>query len=158
MTALGMTGHQGLPNEAVPYIVRRIRAEIAAMGTGMEGISSLAEGSDQLFATEVLAASGTLTAVIPSAQYEKTFADEDRRVNYEALLKKASRVETCGFQEPSEEAFYAAGKRIVDLCDQLIAVWDGMPSRGLGGTADVVAYARTQQRQVIVIWPTGISR
>jgi len=158
MTILGMTGHQGLPTEAVPYIVRRIRSEIAPVGAGLEGISSLAEGSDQLFATEVLAASGTLTAVIPSFQYETTFADENHRLSYEKILKKASRVEICDFREPSEEAFYAAGKRIVDLCGQLLAVWDGMPSRGIGGTADIVAYARALQRPVVVIWPAGISR
>lgn len=158
MTALGITGHQGLPINVVAHVVAGIRSEIVAVGVGLEGVCSLAEGSDQLFAMEVLAASGTLTAIIPSLRYEKTFSDEDQRANYENLLKQVSRVEACNFQEPSEEAFYAAGKRVVDLCDQLIAVWDGLPSRGLGGTADIVAYARMQQRPMVVIWPTGVSR
>jgi hypothetical protein len=33
----------------------------------------------------------------------------------------------------------------------LIAVWDGLPARGLGGTADVVAYAKQCGRPVEVI-------
>jgi hypothetical protein len=33
------------------------------------------------------------------------------------------------------------GKVVVDRAEVLIAVWDGLPARGLGGTADVVAYA-----------------
>jgi hypothetical protein len=32
----------------------------------------------------------------------------------------------------------------------LIALWDGQPSRGKGGTAEIVAYAR--QRGIPVVW------
>jgi len=67
-------------------------------------------------------------------------------------------VDTLAFREPSEEAFFAAGKAVVDACDWLIAVWDGEPARGLGGSADVVAYARNQGRRVDVIWPEGLFR
>jgi hypothetical protein len=35
-----------------------------------------------------------------------------------------------------------AGRVVVDRSSVLVAAWDGQPSRGLGGTADVVAYAR----------------
>jgi hypothetical protein len=52
-----------------------------------------------------------------------------------------------------ESAFFAAGRYIVEQCDLLIAVWDGQPSKGLGGTGDVVAYARGVNRQVVVLDP-----
>ena len=39
---------------------------------------------------------------------------------------------------------------MVEHADVLIAVWDGRPARGMGGTADAVAYAR--QRGVPVLW------
>lgn len=67
-------------------------------------------------------------------------------------------MDTLPFSEPSEEAFYAAGKAVVDACDWLIAVWDGEPARGLGGSADVVAYARNRGKVVHVIWHEGLSR
>ena len=40
----------------------------------------------------------------------------------------------------------------------LVAVWDGQPARGLGGTADVVAYARQRGVPMEVIWPQGATR
>jgi hypothetical protein len=35
---------------------------------------------------------------------------------------------------------------VADQCDALVAVWDGQPARGRGGTADIVAYARKKRR------------
>lgn len=40
----------------------------------------------------------------------------------------------------------------------LIAVWDGQPAAGFGGTADVVAYARNHDIVVTVVWPDGAER
>jgi hypothetical protein len=51
-----------------------------------------------------------------------------------------------------------AGKVVVDRSSVLVAVWDGQPSRGLGGTADVVRYARERGVPVEVIWPEGATR
>ena len=42
---------------------------------------------------------------------------------------------------------------MVDHCDVVIAIWDGEPSHGVGGTAEIVAYAREQNRPLIRIWP-----
>jgi hypothetical protein len=39
----------------------------------------------------------------------------------------------------------------VSECDVLLALWDGEPARGKGGTADVIAYARALHRPVIII-------
>lgn len=44
-----------------------------------------------------------------------------------------------------EEAFLACGKAVADWTDILIAIWDGRPAKGRGGTGDVVAYARSVQ-------------
>lgn len=100
---------------------------------------------------------GRLHVVIPCKGYEKTF-DPLALKTYRLLLGKAATVETLPFDEPSEQAFYAAGKAVVDACDWLCAVWDGESAKGLGGAADVVAYARTQGKDVEVIWLEGLSR
>jgi len=50
-----------------------------------------------------------------------------------------------------EESYYQAGRWIVDHCDWMVAVWNGLPSRGRGGTADIVAYARRTQRPLVHI-------
>lgn len=47
---------------------------------------------------------------------------------------------------------------MLDRADRLLAVWDGKPARGYGGTADVVAEAQTRVIPVTVIRPEGRSR
>ncbi|MFG2777635.1 hypothetical protein ACGFY7_07180 [Streptomyces prunicolor] len=42
--------------------------------------------------------------------------------------------------------------------DVLLAVWDGRPARGYGGTADVVTYAREHDVPVRVLRPEGATR
>ena len=49
-----------------------------------------------------------------------------------------------------EETYAEAGSFVVDRCDALVAIWDGAPSRGVGGTADAVARAR--DREVPLYW------
>jgi len=46
----------------------------------------------------------------------------------------------------SEDADSAARRRVVCLSDVLLAVWDGVASRGMGSTADVVAFAGERGR------------
>jgi len=36
-----------------------------------------------------------------------------------------------------EDAYMAAGRRVVDLSDVMIAVWNAKPAKGKGGTADI---------------------
>lgn len=156
-TRLGVTGHQVLPAVALGSVLDGLRQAIGQAGPGMIGVSSLAAGADQLFAGEVIAAGGSLHVVLPCQRYEATLhgADRDR---YRELLELAQVVERLPFDEPTEAAFYAAGRRVVDLCDQLLAVWDGQPARGFGGTADVVAYAHQRGCDVRIIWPAGVRR
>lgn len=52
-----------------------------------------------------------------------------------------------------EESYFEAGKTVVNTIDFLIAVWDGKPSRGLGGTADVVEYAQECYKRVVHLNP-----
>ena len=98
-----------------------------------------------------------MIAVIPCHGYERTFTSEGQ-AGYEELFAAAEQSVVLDFAEPSEEAFMAAGAEVIDRSDLLIAVWDGQPTRGLGGTADAVAYARARGREVVVIWPDGVRR
>jgi len=47
--------------------------------------------------------------------------------------------------------------RVVDLADLLIAVWDGKPARGPGGTADVVAYAASAGKPYVWLDPIRLT-
>ncbi|MEU8658081.1 hypothetical protein [Actinoplanes philippinensis] len=152
----GVTGHRVLP----PGIAERAMdhwRRVLPTGAGLLGVSSLADGADQLFAAHVLASGGTLEAVLPWADYGGSLA-EGSRARFEHLVRAAATVITVPGGEPSDESFLAAGQALVDRCDHLFAIWDGLPARGLGGTADVVAYARARGCPVTVLWIDGVQR
>lgn len=160
MTKLGGTGHQHLSPESIEFISARLADAFksAACKGELQGITSLAIGADRLFARGILEVQGDLHVVVPCHRYEETFRTSCDVLSYKEFLSRATEVEQLDFDEPSEEAFMAAGRRIVDRCDELIAIWDGQPARGLGGTADIVTYARQARKPVAVIWPDGVRR
>jgi hypothetical protein len=158
MTAIGVTGHQDIPDNALDFIEDGIRRTLEEFRGDFVGISSLAAGADQIFARIVLTVGGSLRAVIPSARYETAFEEQATRRQFEVLLEGAAEVETLPFDSPCQNAYLAAGKRIADVSDILIAIWDGKEAKGKGGTADTVRYARTRGIKVVIIWPSGIDR
>lgn len=155
---VGITGHQNIPHDARPYIRLRIDQTLDDLGGSVVGITSLAGGSDQLFARAVLERNGRLHVVVPSDNYEESFSDRESADVYAFLLVRAARVERLEHSAPSEDAYLDAGRHIVDKCQHLVAVWDGKPARGKGGTADVVAYAHALRKPLTVIWPEGVER
>jgi hypothetical protein len=157
MVRIGITGHQGLEPATERLIAAAIERELSGRGP-VVGISSLAEGADQIFASAVLGGGGSLIAVIPSEGYEETFEDEPAKSRYREFRDQAAGVVTLPFSRPGEAAFFAAGRRVAEMADELIAVWDGTPARGLGGTADVVAHAHAEGVPVSVVWPPGSAR
>jgi len=153
----GVTGHRMLPPSIVECAERHWRQVLPA-GARLHGVSNLADGADQLFAAHVLAAGGTLEVVLPCAGYAGSLIADDSRTRFEDLRRAAATVVTMPYPEPSDQAFLAAGQALVDRCDHLFAVWDGHPARGLGGTADVVAYAKECGRPITVLWVDGVVR
>ncbi len=139
------------------FAARRIRELLAQVDT-LTGITSLAGGADQVFAQAVVDVGGSLHVVVPCRDYPSTFTDAAARSAYRRFLDAAARVDKLAFSEPSEQAFFAAGKVMAEASDWVLAVWDGQPARGLGGSADVVAYARSLGRRVDIVWPEGVAR
>lgn len=147
-----------MPDEARRHARLGMQALLADLGPPLVGVTSLAAGADQLFAETVHVLGGRLHVIIPSRHYGSTFVNPSDRDSYRRLLARADTVDTLAFAQPSEEAFFAAGKAVVDASDLMCAVWDGMPAQGVGGSADVVSYARSRAKVVEVIWPKGLSR
>jgi hypothetical protein len=155
---VGVTGHQRIPADAVGFITGGIVAMIQELGLPLTGVSSLAAGADQIFAQAVLSAGGRLHVVVPCADYENAFADDDGRRDYARLLAAASGIEQLAHPAPSAAAFLEAGQRVVDLSQLLIAVWNGEAPSGAGGTSEVVKYARERGAEIVVIWPEAMAR
>ena len=158
MPHLGISGHRGLPSQTQKLVDAALReALVPHAGSELVGVSCLAGGPDQLFARAVLDLGGALEVVVPAEHYRDGLEPEEQD-GYNELIATAGRIERLPFVESTSEAHLAAGQTIVDRCDLLIAVWDGQPSRGLGGTADTVAYARDRGVPVTVVWPQGATR
>jgi hypothetical protein len=158
MTTIGCTGHQTLSAMTRRRIAAALAARIATVDDEVVGLSSLAAGADQVFAHVMLASGGRLHVVIPCHGYAETFDSIDPQRAFRHLLAVADEVTELRFPEASEEAFMAAGRAIADRSDLLLAVWDGKPAAGLGGTADVVAHAKRQGTPVEIVWPVGARR
>lgn len=151
-TRLGISGHQDLTGaSAWAWVRQALSTAVADQPMPIEAVSSLARGADQMFAEIVLGAGGSLYAVIPFPGYERTLTGDDLD-RYRALTARA-RMEVMQAAETDEASFWAAGQRVVDLSNLLVAVWDGKSARGLGGTADVVQYAMQRLKPVIHVNP-----
>lgn len=160
-TRIGITGHQilerRLRSKRAPYTEAEawnwVETVFADLVSGDEiVVSSLAGGADQRLSRIATEHGARLEVVVPSDGYVETL-DRDEQGEYERLLDYAIEVIRLDFAEPSERAFFAAGKCVVDRSDEIVAVWDGQPAEGLGGTGDVVAYARDHGKKVVQLDP-----
>ncbi|MBX5139185.1 hypothetical protein J2J97_26040 (plasmid) [Rhizobium bangladeshense] len=149
---VGITGHQSREGIDWRWVRSKIRDELKTLGHIEEGLSSLAEGADQVFAECILARGAPLRAVIPTDHYLKYFRGRSRAI-YLKLVDRARIDKIEGALGSEEDAFLKAGRYIVDHSDVIIAVWDQQPAQGKGGTADVVAYAQQRERNVRLINP-----
>jgi hypothetical protein len=153
-TRIGVTGHQRLDDpEAWPWVASAMREQLVAVAPPLIGVTSLAVGADQLLARLVAELGGKVYAVLPFADLERSFSHEDLPA-YRELVGRAT-VEVLDTPGTDEDAYLAAGQRVVDLSDIVLAVWNGKAAKGKGGTADVVAYAISRDVPVVRIDPVS---
>jgi hypothetical protein len=148
---IGITGHQHRPGISWPWVTSALKTEIEMLQDVTKALSSLAVGADQVFAELALRKQIPVLAVIPTPNYSVFFKEDDLR-RYKKLLQQC---ETIELDTPGddEHRFYEAGKFIVRNSDLLFAVWDGENSQGVGGTGDIVRYAKENNRAVVHINP-----
>jgi hypothetical protein len=81
-----------------------------------------------------------------TAEYEKDFTSEQNRQEFSELLLRSGEAvcQLDGKRDDQDRSYEAAGLFVARNCDLLIAVWDGLPARGIGGTAEVVRFALNQ--------------
>jgi len=149
MTRVGVTGHQKLGRSGDwDWVSKSVDFQLYQLEKPLLCLTSLAVGADQLVAQLIIAQGGALYAVLPFRDIERTLSPNNLP-KFLSLVKQ-SQVEVLSSPPgDDEEAFLAAGKRVVDLCEVLFAIWDGKPARGKGGSGDVVSYARQVKRKTI---------
>ena len=167
---IGVTGHRDPADQerakaGIRHRLEEIRDRFPASdetAVVVEICSALAEGADRLaisVAREVFdrtAVTVELHAVLPfePADYELDFETSELRMEFADLLHDA-RVEQMPASRSRDQAYERAGRRIVDRCDVIVAIWDGRESRRRGGTGETARYARLREVPVLVV---GVER
>jgi hypothetical protein len=158
MTRIAISGHRGLPPEVEILVDRTTREQLAPfVGGDLVGLSCLADGADQIFARAVTDLGGALEVIVPAAHYRDALP-ESAHPGYDELISQAAVVHTLDHVESTAQSHMDASIAMLERADLLFAVWDGLPARSFGGTADVVAHARAIDVPVTVIWPAGATR
>lgn len=157
MNRIAVSGHRGLSPQTMAAVRSGLRLQLSPYRGDLVGVTCLADGADQLFAEVVLSLGGTIEVVVPAERYLDGLPAETHGT-YHDLLARASVVRRLEFVESTSESHMAASAQMLANVDLLLAVWDGLPAWGYGGTADVVAYARECGIPVIVVWPDGAIR
>jgi hypothetical protein len=114
-------------------------------------VSPLADGSDQAAAEAAIARGWELQAILPfDRDTYRSSIDEGSRPHFDRLLGQAGTVlELPGRDETLVEAYVMTGRGTIAHSDILLAVWDGKPPRGPGGTGDVAVQAIASGTAVI---------
>ncbi|MFS8085827.1 MAG: hypothetical protein ACMG6H_09370, partial [Acidobacteriota bacterium] len=139
-------------------LFKRETALFAPLPPTLTLVSPLADGADQMAAEAGLAKGWRLQTVLPfdRATYIRDFPEDGAADRFLGLLERSDCVlELPGDPDDDAEAYMAAGRATIAHCDVLIAVWDGRPPRGRGGTAEVVHLAVAQGTPVIHIPADG---
>ncbi len=156
---IGISGHTNLTQDSTPLVYDAIRQSLSSyLHEEITGVTCLARGADQIFAQVVLDLGGQVTVLLPSRNYREKKVKPANLAAFDDLLAKASEVVYMPFDEPGRSAYMAASEELVTRSELLVAVWDGKPAGGYGGTADVVEHARGLGREVLVVWPEGAER
>jgi len=163
---VGVTGHRALrsPEQVAVRIdeaLARIRSLVPVRPETpvvLDALSPIAEGADRLVAQRVLATPGAQLEVVlplPVQSYLQDFAAEDLRDEFARLLSRSRRTIDLPPAPTREAAYERVGRYVVDECDVLVAVWDGKPAAGRGGTAEIVEYARRTRCPLVLVPSDG---
>jgi hypothetical protein len=174
--SVGITGHRAdvLPAGSLDALRSRIREVLllvadagyallrkeqgcfAPLPPRMRFVSPVADGADQIAAEVALELGWELQAVLPfgRAEYRASLANSAARERFDSLLGRAACVlELPGDKRRLLDAYVMTGRATVAHCDILIAVWDGLPPRGRGGTGEVVQIALTRGTAIVHLPP-----
>lgn len=157
---IGVTGHRlnRISQRQLDRLTPQVEPLLARIAHACDGapppvlVCGLAEGADRQLARLALEAGFGLHAMLPFERhwYVRDFPGAASRLEFEDLLARADRItELPGRPGVSAQAYHRAGQALLDESDLLLAVWDGQPAQGPGGTAEVVEAACARRMPVV---------
>lgn len=165
---IGVTGHRlapKLPPETKDTVHRSVSRLLNGLQNAAGGplviVSALAEGADQIVAEEGLRLGAELDVILPFApeEYLKDFQHPETVARFDRLCRQSRHVLSLDHTRAQETVAYeAAGLEVLSRSDVLIAIWDGKPADGRGGTGQIVEQALSQGMNVVQIKPAAPNR
>ncbi len=155
--AIGVTGHRFLRDvDALLPAIDRVLTDIHTRWPDLPLtiLSSLAEGSDRLIAQRALdlfQARLIVPLPLPEEEYSRDFEQAGSDQEFWRLLRRATKVVRVPIAPNRPAAYAAAGEYLLVQSDILLALWDGRPAQGDGGTATVVSAARRTAHPLVWI-------
>ncbi len=167
---VGVTGHRWIGPDTVGASaqLQRSLSEIEN-GFGVGGaacrlVTALADGADRRAAIVARERGWLLEALLPLPvdDYRSDF-EPSSDAEFRRLLRQCACIEVApaiGDERVDAgpavgvarvDAYLSAGRAMVERSDIVLALWDGQPARGRGGTAEIVSLARERSRPMIWI-------
>lgn len=170
---IGVTGHRYLESSsALAGLTTRVLDLVPSTPSTdvrVGVVSALAEGADRLVAGEVFDHASKhrnearLEVVLPFDRDRYAMLQEfsnEATTDFDSWLDRASSVTELGGEwepESIDRAYETASHHVVARSDVLVALWDGQPSRGKGGTADTLVFAAQLGKPSIWLPTYGIT-
>ncbi|MBX3316169.1 MAG: hypothetical protein KF902_04810 [Phycisphaeraceae bacterium] len=161
---LGWTGHRVVENErAVTDAIREVISELTSRApdgttrsaSGWFGFGSAAIGADLMVAQACLQSGIPVRIVLPCSLDEMlALTPNEHKCDFTRICVASEVAPTVLSRNNNYVDHAAVAREIASMADVLIAVWDGSPARGPGGTANVVELSRERGTRIIRIDPT----
>jgi hypothetical protein len=155
---IGATGHRKISQtkdliESIHKTLQTILDNFPAERLSL--ISPLAEGADQIIAeigSEYSEVSLIVPLPLPKEEYLKDFETRKGIQRFERLMNTAATIFNLPQAATHLTAYEQLGNYLVENCDLIVAIWNGEPELGKGGTGEVIQKALDNGKNVYWIY------
>jgi hypothetical protein len=166
---VGISGHRDLKKDKISEYKKELIDILKDIKNSHKDkeiilISPLADGADRLFiyAGMKLGLRYDVLLPMPLKLYEKDFNDNSKNEFYKLYfgardIKEAKLCDTCTNENISDYNNYRSlqyqkmGRELVDKCDTMIFMFNGVQNNLIGGTADILSYAKNKNKNIKII-------
>jgi len=156
---VGGIGHRDLEaSSELPHVqlcFHRVLTELVRHFPRLTAVSALATGADTVFAQCAKTLSIPLELVIPFADFEADFADQEANARYRSLRGGAVCEHRHNFFERSDRAYKRSMEWIVFRSHVVVAAWDGRHAGSPGGTWEAISLCEKLGKTLIHVDTTN---
>ena len=155
-TTLAITGHRDIiGNKALQEKVKNYLENIIEKNIESELVllSPLADGADRFVAKiflDLQESNNNLKLIVPLPYNQERYMQDFDEVSTKEFLKFLTKTDSYfEVEHKTKSGYLDVGRYVVDEADILLALWDGTFNGKVGGTGDIVDYAKGQGVEVM---------